>query len=76
MGGAAVGLPLGLWVLTGISENTARAVISAYVLIMCVVLLAGWRLSAEVRSGPPNGIAGVISGLANAPGMGGLPLAA
>jgi uncharacterized membrane protein YfcA len=76
MGGAVIGLPLGLWVLTGVSENTARAVISSYVLIMCVVLLAGWRLPAEVRSGPPNGIAGVISGLANAPGMGGLPLAA
>ena len=76
LGGAAVGLPLGLWVLTGISENTARAVISAYVLIMCVVLLAGWRLSSEVRGGPQNGIAGVISGLANAPGMCGLPLAA
>ena len=76
LGGAAIGLPLGLWVLTGVSEDTARAVISSYVLIMCVVLLAGWRLSAEVRGGPPNGIAGVISGLANAPGMGGLPLAA
>jgi hypothetical protein len=42
---------------------------------MCGVLLAGWRLSREV-SGLPNGVAGVISGLANAPGMGGLPIAA
>ena len=75
MGGAVIGLPLGLWVLTGVSEDTARAVISAYVLLMCGVLLAGWRLGAEVR-GAPNGVAGVISGLANAPGMGGLPLAA
>lgn len=76
LGGAAIGLPLGLWMLTGVSEDTARAAISAYVLVMCVVLLAGWRLQREVRGGPPNGIAGVISGLANAPGMGGLPLAA
>ena len=29
MAGAAVGLPLGLWVLTGVDEDTARAVISA-----------------------------------------------
>lgn len=75
LGGAAIGLPLGLWILTGVSEDTARAVVSGYVLLMCGVLLAGWRLSREV-SGPANGVAGVISGLANAPGMGGLPVAA
>ena len=75
MAGAAVGLPLGLWVLTGVSEDTARAVISAYVLVMCGVLLLGWRLRAEVK-GPSNAVAGLISGLANAPGMGGLPIAA
>ena len=75
LGGAALGLPLGLWILTGVSEDTARAVVSGYVLLMCAVLLAGWRLSREV-SGPANGVAGVISGLANAPGMGGLPVAA
>ncbi len=73
--GAALGLPLGLWALTAISEDAARAVISGYVLVMCGVLLAGWRLGREVR-GPGNVAAGVVSGLANAPGMGGLPLAA
>ena len=75
LAGAAVGLPLGLWALTGVSEDAARAVISAYVLMMCAVLLVGWRLQSEVR-GPGNLAAGVISGLANAPGMGGLPVAA
>jgi uncharacterized protein len=75
LGGAAIGLPLGLWSLTGVSEDTARAVVSGYVLFMCGVLLAGWRLRAEVF-GPANGVAGLISGLANAPGMGGLPVAA
>ena len=75
MGGAAIGLPLGLWILTGVSEDTARAVVSGYVLVMCAVLLAGWRLKSEV-AGPVNGVAGVVSGLANAPGMGGLPIAA
>ncbi|MBP9184521.1 MAG: sulfite exporter TauE/SafE family protein [Fuscovulum sp.] len=75
LAGAAVGLPLGLWALTAISEDAARAVISAYVLAMCAVLLAGWRLRDQVR-GPVNLGAGVVSGLANAPGMGGLPVAA
>ena len=75
MAGAVVGLPLGLWVLTGVSETTARAVISVYILVMCGVLLAGWRLRHEMRGGA-NVVAGLISGLANAPGMGGLPVAA
>ena len=75
LAGAAIGLPLGLWVLTGVSEDTARAVISGYVLVMCGVLLMGWRMRAEMR-GPGNAVAGLASGLANAPGMGGLPIAA
>ena len=76
MAGAAVGLPLGLWVLTAISETAARAAISAYILLMCAVLLMGWRLRSEVRAAPGNLAAGLVSGLANAPGMGGLPVAA
>lgn len=75
LAGAAVGLPLGLWVLTGVSEDTARAVVAGYVLLMCAILMAGWRLRAEVR-GAGNLAAGLVSGLANAPGMGGLPVAA
>lgn len=73
--GAAVGLPIGLWLLTRASENSARAAISAYVLTMCCALLVGWRLKSEVR-GAGNAVAGLVSGLANAPGMGGLPVAA
>lgn len=73
--GAVIGLPMGLWVLQAISEDAARAVISAYVLLMCLVLLAGWRMKAEAGTAPTFA-AGLVSGLANAPGMGGLPVAA
>ena len=75
LAGAVIGLPLGLWALTAISENAARAVISGYVLAMCLVLMAGWRLAGAVGAGGTFGV-GLISGLANAPGMGGLPVAA
>jgi uncharacterized protein len=74
MAGAVVGLPVGLWVLTAMPENVARAAISTLVLTMCVVLLAGWRLGREVHSAPINMGVGLLSGLANAPGMGGLPI--
>jgi uncharacterized protein len=70
-----VGLPLGLWALTAISEDAARAVIAGYVLLMCGVLLAGWRMQHEV-TGPANLAMGVVSGVANAPGMAGLPVVA
>ena len=75
LAGAAVGLPVGLWALTSIPEDAARAVISGYVLVMCGVLMAGWRMSRAANRGETVA-AGVVSGLANAPGMGGLPVAA
>ena len=75
MAGAAIGMPLGLWALTSISETAARVAISSYVLVMCLVLLAGWRMQA-VAGARATAVVGVVSGLANAPGMGGLPVAA
>lgn len=75
LAGAAVGLPIGLWALTSIPEDAARAVISGYVLLMCGVLMAGWRMARPAGRGATL-TAGVVSGLANAPGMGGLPVAA
>lgn len=73
--GAVIGMPLGLWALSYVSEDGARAVVSVYVLTMCLILLAGIRFGSEV--GAPGTLAtGFISGLANAPGMGGLPVAA
>lgn len=73
--GAAVGMPLGIAALTRMPEDWARALVSLYVLAMCAVLLVGWRLKTEAGRGPTL-LIGVISGLANAPGMGGLPVAA
>lgn len=73
--GAVIGMPLGLWALSYVSEDGARAVVSIYVLCMCMVLLAGFRLKQEAGAGTTLAT-GVASGLANAPGMGGLPVAA
>jgi uncharacterized membrane protein YfcA len=74
MAGALAGVPLGLWALTGIGPEAARGVISVYVLAMCAALLAGWTLRREAGR-PAHMAVGVISGMANAAGMGGLPVA-
>lgn len=75
LAGAALGMPIGLWALLSIPEAAALAVISGFVLIMCLILHAGWRMEAVAGS---KGIlaVGFASGLANGPGMGGLPVAA
>jgi uncharacterized membrane protein YfcA len=75
LAGAVIGLPIGLWAINAIPVDAARAVISVYILIMCLVLLSGWSLKREVH-GPVNFGVGIVSGLANAPGMAGLPVAA
>jgi uncharacterized membrane protein YfcA len=42
---------------------------------MCLILLAGWQFGRQLR-GSVNLWVGVVSGIANAPGMAGLPVAA
>lgn len=74
MAGAVVGLPLGLWALTGVGVDLARIIVSGYVLAMCAVMLAGWHIKRKQGVAGHLGV-GVLSGLANAPGMGGLPVA-
>jgi uncharacterized membrane protein YfcA len=72
--GAALGVPVGLAVITGIGTDLARALIAGYVLLMCTIMLAGWRMKQPAGTRAILGV-GITSGLANAPGMGGLPVA-
>lgn len=71
--GAAAGVPVGLAIITRIGADPARAVIAVYVLLMCAIMLRGWRMKTEAGTAA-HLLAGVASGLANAPGMGGLPV--
>jgi uncharacterized protein len=74
MAGALVGVPLGLWLLTGIGVDAARAVISIYVLVMCMILLRGWTMQ-RTAGRAAHAATGLVSGMANAAGAGGLPVA-
>ncbi len=71
--GAAVGLPLGLWGITRMGVDGVRAVIAVYVLVMCAVMLAGWRI--REQGFPPHLGVGIFAGFANSVGMAGLPVA-
>ena len=71
--GCVVTVPVSVWLLTSVGVDTARAVISAYVLGMCALLLAGLRLRAGGDAG--NLGVGLVSGLANGAAVGGLPVA-
>ena len=75
LAGAAVALPFSVTVILSVGEQTARVTISAVILIMSLVLLTGWTL--KTRIGPVgHGGVGVLSGMCNSAGIGGLPVAA
>lgn len=74
MVGAGIGLPLGLWGITRVGVDVARAIIAVYVLCMCAVMLRGWQIRTEQRFGQHLGV-GIFAGMANAVGMAGLPVA-
>ena len=72
--GALVGVPIGVWALSGVGVDVTRAVIAVFVLAMSLLLLRGFRFAGHV--GPKGHVGvGVISGLANGAAVGGLPVA-
>lgn len=72
--GTMPGVPLGVTLLSGIGTELARAVIAGFVLLMCAALWAGWSLPGRI-GGAMHAGTGLVSGLANGAGVGGLPVA-
>lgn len=73
--GAAIALPFSVSVMLSVGEDTARITISTIILVMSLMLLTGWTL--KTRIGPMgHGGVGMISGMCNSAGIGGLPVAA
>lgn len=75
LGGAAIVLPFSVWVILSLGEAEVRLSVSLIVLVMSLVLLSGWTLKTVIRT-PGNVAIGMVSGLCNAAGVGGLPVAA
>ncbi len=75
LAGAAVVLPLSVWFILSLGESTVRLAVSGIVLVMSLVLLSGWTLHRPIRT-PGHVSVGMMSGLCNSAGVGGLPVAA
>jgi len=73
--GAALALPFSVWFILMAGGDTARLIVSAIILVMSLILLSGWTLHRRIGTGGHIGI-GIVSGLCNAAGVGGLPVAA
>ncbi|MEJ6396991.1 sulfite exporter TauE/SafE family protein [Yoonia sp. 208BN28-4] len=73
--GAAIVLPFAVSFILTVGEASVRAIVSAIVFIMSLILLTGWTITRRI---PLPGFIGVggLSGLLNAAGIGGLPVAA
>ena len=75
MAGAAIALPFSVRVILSVGEDTVRLTISAIILVMSLVLLTGWTLKSRIGRAGHGGV-GVLSGICNSAGVGGLPVAA
>ena len=73
--GAAVALPFAISVILSVGDQTARLIVSGIVFTMALVLLTGWTINRRIPLAGFTGV-GVISGMCNAVGIGGLPVAA
>ena len=75
LAGAAIVLPVSVTAMLTFGPEIARLTVSAIVLIMALILLSGWTLTRVIGAPGHIGV-GAISGLCNAAGIGGLPVAA
>lgn len=73
--GAAIALPFSISVILSVGDQTARLAVSAIVFTMSLILLTGWTVQRMIPTAGYTGV-GVISGMCNAAGIGGLPVAA
>ncbi|MBI1383865.1 MAG: TSUP family transporter [Rhizobiales bacterium] len=74
LAGAVVALPLAVALLTLLSVDHLRLVISGFILAISLALLMGWTLRRAIGTGGTFGV-GLVSGFANAAAVGGLPVA-
>lgn len=75
LGGAAIGTPAGVAILSYVPLPNMRIGIAIFVILATAALLQGWKLKKKATDLGSGGV-GILSGIANgSTGMGGLPVA-
>lgn len=72
--GAAVSIPLGLWIMVSVDREIMRRVIAVMVLLYVTVLALGWRYRTTPGSPLILGVGAVSGFLGGSTGMGGPPV--
>ncbi len=71
LGGALVGVPMGLWLLSLINPSNFGWAVSLVVLFLLVILMTGWRYHGRIRSHTlvaVGGLGGLLGGFVGVPG--------
>lgn len=75
LGGAALATVPSIAIMARLGEQEARVAVSVMVLLLSLLLLSGWQIKRQL-GGPGHLGAGIVAGIANSAGVGGLPTAA
>ena len=75
LAGTLVAIVPSVMIMARLGEEAARASISGLILVLSAILLSGWQLKRTVGHAG-NFSVGMIAGVANSAGVGGLPVAA
>jgi len=75
LGGAALATVPSIAIMARLGEDQARIAVSAMVLLLSLLLLSGWQVKRPLGGRGHLG-AGIVAGIANSAGVGGLPTAA
>lgn len=74
LGGSAIAIVPAVYIMARLDVDQARVSISALILVLSLILLSGWQVKRPIGATGHGGI-GVLAGIANSAGVGGLPVA-
>ncbi|MBE1285584.1 MAG: TSUP family transporter [Rhodobacteraceae bacterium] len=72
--GSAIAIVPAVYIMARLGEDEARIAVSTLILVLSLILLSGWQIRRPIGRLGHGGV-GVVAGVANSAGVGGLPVA-